>query len=221
MTPLTPLPHESAKAFHAFTIYLAQGPKRSRAKVGRELGVSRQNIDKWADRFHWSERVRAAMIEDTERTAKAAEQAALNIAEERERERLRFRQRALEVSRKATERALAILKQPLKGSRPHDAARLLAVGDAIGRAALGLNGASGESGAFGLHPVGMPNIKVVIHEDEQSRQQRKRENEFFAAHPEIKRPANIRKVLNATIIDENGVARRANDDGLRSTPETD
>src|SRR5438093_10647210 len=119
MTPPTPLPNESAKAFHAFTIYLTD-PKRSRVRVGKKLGVSRQNIDKWADRFHWSERVRSAMIADAERSARAADQAALNVAEEKERERLKFQQRALEVSQRAIEKGLEILKQPAKGNKPAD-----------------------------------------------------------------------------------------------------
>jgi hypothetical protein len=142
MTPPTPSRGESAKAWHAFTLYLAQGPKRSRAKVGRELGVSRQNIDKWADRFHWSERVRTAMIADTERVARAADAAALDAARARERERLKFQQRALEASKRATERGLQILKQSAKGSKPSDAARLLAVGDMRGALRWELAGAN-------------------------------------------------------------------------------
>jgi hypothetical protein len=59
------------------------------------------------------------------------------------------------------------LKQSLKGSRPSDAARLLAVADAIGRAALELT-PSGATGAFGLNPTAAPNIRVVIKRDAQS-----------------------------------------------------
>jgi hypothetical protein len=192
----TPLPRESAKAFHAFTIYLTQGSKRSRAKVGKKLGVSRQNIDKWADRFHWSERVRAAMIAETERTAKAAEIAALNVAEERERERLKFQQRAVEVARQATERGLQILKQPLKGSRPSDAARLLSVADAIGRLALELTPSG--AGHFGLNPTVAPVIRVVLRRDAQSDELRRREKEFLAQHPEFPRPRNGVELEDAT-----------------------
>ena len=77
---------------------------------------------------------------------------------------MKFQQRAVEVSRKATEKGLEILRQPLKGTRPADAARLLAVTDAIGRAALGLEA----PGAFGLHPIEPPNITVIHHRDGQS-----------------------------------------------------
>ena len=197
MTPPTPSRGESAKAWHAFTLYLRQGPKRSRAKVGRELGVSRQNIDKWADRFHWSERVRTAMIADTERVARAADAAALDAARARERERLKFQQRALEASKRATERGLQILKQSAKGSKPSDAARLLAVRDMIGRAALGVGG-SEQTGAFGLRPTAQPIIRVVLHTDAQSEQLKKNEDEFFRQHPEIRRPRNGLENVNAT-----------------------
>ena len=103
-------------------------------------------------------------LEDCQRAVKADEKAKLDVAKQREREQLKFQQRAVEVSRKATEKGLEILRQPLKGTRPADAARLLAVADAIGRAALGLT----EPGAFGLHPIEPPNITVIHHRDGQS-----------------------------------------------------
>jgi hypothetical protein len=62
--------------------------------------------------------------------------------DERERERLKFQQRAVEVSRRATEKGLQILKQPLKGTKPGDAARLLAVADAIGAMPVGVGAVS-------------------------------------------------------------------------------
>jgi hypothetical protein len=75
----------------------------------------------------------------------------------------------LEVSRKATEKGLEILRQSAKGSRPQDAARLLAIGDAIGRNALGLSGAEASqvSFAFGMRPVPTPNI-LRMRRDAQS-----------------------------------------------------
>ena len=57
------------------------------------------------------------------------------------------------------------MRQPLKGTRPADAARLLAVADSIGRAALGLEG---PGAAFGLHPIEPPNMTVIHHRDHQS-----------------------------------------------------
>ena len=144
--------------------------------------MSRQNIDKWADRLHWSERVKAALVADTERAARADEQAKLNVAEERERERLKFQQRALEASKRATERGLQILKQSAKGSKPSDAARLLAVGDMIGRSALEVPCGTG---GFGLHPVSAPVVHVTFHLDEISTEVARMQKEFFRANPDI------------------------------------
>jgi len=129
-----------------------------------------------------------AMIADTERAAKADELAKLNVAEERERERLKFQQRAVEASKRATERGLQILKQSAKGSKPSDAARLLAVGDMIGRAALELTPSG--AGSFGLHPTITPVIKVVLRRDATSLRVKELEDKFFAEHPEIRRPKN-------------------------------
>src|SRR5438093_4065735 len=188
MTPPTPLPRESAKAFHAFTLYLTD-PKRSRVRVGRKLGVSRQNIDKWADRFHWSERVREAMIADTERSARAAEQAALNIAEEKERLALRHAHQKLRASERLFERAHEVLKESTRKSRAPDAAKMFAVAAALGNEALGLEG-SAQTAAFGLRPTAQPIIRVVLRYDAQSMQRKKNEDKFFAEHPEIRRPKN-------------------------------
>jgi hypothetical protein len=161
-------------------------------------------------RTRWQTRLRELQLQDCKRAVAADEAAKLSVAEERAREQMKFQLRALEASKRATDRGLQILKQSAKGSKPSDAARLLAVGDAIGRATLGLSGAS-TGGAFGLNPIATPNIKVVVHEDEISRERRRREAAFFAAHPQLKRPPDILKVMNATIIDEHGVARNAND----------
>jgi hypothetical protein len=124
-------------------------------------------------------------LEATKRSAKAAEQAALNVAEQRERERTLFQQRALEASRKATERGLQILKESAKGSKPSDAARLLAVGDAIGRAALGLGsgGASLGDGRF-PNPVAAPVITVIHQEGDALRAARADTRRFIAEHPD-------------------------------------
>jgi len=182
MTPPTPLPRESAKAFHAFQIYRDLGPKRSLAKVAKKLGISRQLIERWSKQHSWQKRIRVLMIADAERSARAAEQAALNIAEEMERERARFRQRAITASRKATERALQILKQPLKGSRPAEAARLLVAADMVGRAALGVG-----STDFGLRPTFQPVVHVTLHRDAMSDEAQRHQEEFFAKHPELAR----------------------------------
>lgn len=54
------LPGESAKAFHAFRLYLEAGPRRSTAAVGEELGHrSSKQAEKWSAKFSWVERVQA------------------------------------------------------------------------------------------------------------------------------------------------------------------
>jgi hypothetical protein len=161
MTPIQ-LPNESLRAFAAFKHYVEMGDKSSIRACARKLHVSSTIIARFSVKYRWQKRLRELELENCKRAVKADELAKLNVAEERERERLKFQQRALEASRKATERALTILKQPLKGTRPSDAARLLAVGNMIGRAALGLTTES--TGAFGLRPTGAPPIFRVIHE---------------------------------------------------------
>jgi hypothetical protein len=122
-----------------------------------------------------------------ERAVKADEIAKLSVAQERAREQMKFQLRALEASKRATERGLEILKQSVKGTRPQDAARLLAVGDAIGRATLGLSGATG---AFGLNPIATPIIRVVLHHDAVTKQRKKYEDDFLRDHPNFRRPNN-------------------------------
>jgi hypothetical protein len=165
MTP-TQLPDESSRAFAAFKTYLADGPKRSIRRCARTLGKSATICARWSKKYRWQKRLRELELDDCKRAIKAEEQAKLSVAKERERAQLKFQERALEVSQKMTARGLQILKQPLKGTKPADAARLLNVADAIGRAALGLEGAAGA--AFGLHPIEPPNITVIHHRDSQS-----------------------------------------------------
>jgi hypothetical protein len=165
MTP-TQLPDESSRAFAAFKTYLADGPKRSIRRCARKLRKSATICARWSKKHRWQKRLREAELDDGKRAIKADEQAKLSVAKERERAQLKFQERALEVSQKMTARGLQILKQPLKGTKPADAARLLNVADAIGRAALGLEGAAGA--AFGLHPIEPPNMTVVHCRDDQS-----------------------------------------------------
>jgi hypothetical protein len=159
-----PLPNEGSRPFAAFKTYVEDGPKRSIRRCARKLRKSPTICARWSKRYRWQKRLRELELDDCKRSVKADEQAKLSVAKEQERERLKFQQRAVDVSRKATEKGLEILRQPMKGTRPADAARLLAVADQIGRAALGLEGA----GAFGLHPVEPPNITVIHRRDEQS-----------------------------------------------------
>src|SRR5262245_54595902 len=181
MTP-TQLPNESHAAYSALQCYCAD-PKRSIRRCARKLRKSPTIIARFSKKYRWQQRLRELALEDCARSVAADEQAKLNVAEERERERTLFQQRAIEVSRRATEKGLEILKQSATGCKPSDGARLLAVADMIGRNALGLGGESAQ-GAFGLRNAPI-NIAVVVEDDAESLAQKEREEEFFRAHPEL------------------------------------
>ena len=146
---------------------------------------SEQACENLSVKYHSQKRVRELELEDCKRSVEADMQAKLASAEERERERLKFQQRALEASKRATERGLQILKQSVKGTRPQDAARLLAVGDMIGRAALGLSGESiAQTGHFGLRPTAPVNIVIRMCRDEQNDRMDMKTIRFLREHPE-------------------------------------
>jgi hypothetical protein len=181
MTMPEQLPNESLRAYAAFKSYCAD-PKRSIRRCARKLGKSSTIIARWSQRHRWQKRLRELELQDCQRAVAADEAAKLSVAEERERERLKFQQRALEASKRATERGLQILKQSAKSSKPAEAARLLAVADAIGRAALELTPSG--AGSFGLHPTAAPIINIVLRRDEQSDEVKKNEREFLRKHPD-------------------------------------
>jgi hypothetical protein len=169
-------------------------------------------IARWSKRYGWQKRLRELELEDCERAVAADEKAKLDVATERERLALRHTEQKLKASERLFARAHQVLQASTSRSRPSDSARMFLVAAELGNQALGLSGPMNETSAFGLRPVAVPNIKVVVHEDEQSRERRRREAAFFAAHPDLKKPPDMLKVLNATIIDETGRARSANDD---------
>ena len=49
--------NESPKAYHAFQIYLGLAEKRTLAKVAEMLGCSSTNVERWARRWSWTQRV--------------------------------------------------------------------------------------------------------------------------------------------------------------------
>ena len=57
--PFEQQPKESAKAFEAFSVYLAMGPERSLAAVGQRLGKSVGLVERWSAKFDWPARVQA------------------------------------------------------------------------------------------------------------------------------------------------------------------
>jgi hypothetical protein len=185
------LPNESPRAFAAFKKYVAMGDKRSIRALCRKHGKDRATCEKWSKKHRWQARLRELALEDCPRSNKAHEAALLSVAELRAREQLAFQQRALEASKRATECGLQILKESVKGSKPSDAARLLAVADSIGRAALGLSGEStAQTGHFGLRPTAPVILKVVLRRDARSDEMKRKEDEFLASHPEFVRPKN-------------------------------
>lgn len=54
---------ESAQAFEAFKTYRDMGAARSNAKVGRQLGKSKQLMDQWSKRWMWVARAEAYDME--------------------------------------------------------------------------------------------------------------------------------------------------------------
>ena len=52
-------PHESGKAFAAFSLYLSLGSERSTAAVAMKLAKSEQLIRRWSAKFGWTQRVAA------------------------------------------------------------------------------------------------------------------------------------------------------------------
>lgn len=53
-----PLPDETNKAFEYFQTYLQLGIDRSYRKVAETYGISQTAVNKFADRYFWTERVR-------------------------------------------------------------------------------------------------------------------------------------------------------------------
>ena len=57
--PFEKQPHESNKAFAAFSLYLSLGAERSAREVAEKLAKSEQLIRRWAAKFGWTGRVAA------------------------------------------------------------------------------------------------------------------------------------------------------------------
>ena len=180
MTTPEQLPDESLTAYRALKTYCAL-KKRSIRRCARKLRKSPTICARWSKRYRWQKRLRELELEDCKRAIKADELAKFDVARKLEEERSEFQQRAIEASKRATERGLQILKQPLKGTRLVDAAKLLIAADAIGRAALELTPSGG--GAYGLNPIAPPVITVIHETDELSKEIERIQNQFIADNP--------------------------------------
>ena len=127
MTPPRPLPGESVKAFAAFKRYLDMGEKRSLAKLGRLLGVSRQALEPWSVKFKWQDRIKAALVQDAEDECATEQRAKLERAREIERRRQQVQDTAWTTGQQAIRMARNILRKirgdDYKDTRVGDAAR--------------------------------------------------------------------------------------------------
>jgi hypothetical protein len=63
-------PHETQRAYELFHTYLLMGHERSYAKLGRNLGRSRQTIEQTALRYDWQERLAAWQTEHTRKRSR-------------------------------------------------------------------------------------------------------------------------------------------------------
>jgi hypothetical protein len=185
----TPLENESPQAFRAFKAYVQLGRKRSIVAVDRRMAVGRPNgkplcrslLTRWSAKYRWQSRLAEltarAAIEENERRAQADAEAKKEVAQQIERERLRFVQRQITASEAITQRALEILRLPIGDTKPDAAAKLFAVAYTIGGHSLNLPGAA----PFDLQPTGQrQQVNIVIQRDDQSDRVAKVYADFFS-----------------------------------------
>jgi hypothetical protein len=159
--PFEKQPHESAKAFAAFSLYLSLGAERSTREVGKQLGKSEGLIERWAAKFGWTDRVAAhgAHLAVVER--EAIEAAARGKAAEWESREQKLR----ETEWTMHEAAIAAAKKGLAAYMDRekvyanlaDIARMLEIASKLGRLATGL-------GTDGERRVGndLPGLRVEV-----------------------------------------------------------
>ncbi|HEY9174560.1 MAG TPA: hypothetical protein VI136_19925, partial [Verrucomicrobiae bacterium] len=145
--PFEQQPHESNKAFAAFSLYLSLGPQRGLREVARKLDKSLTVIGKWSSKFDWPARVTAhgAHLAVVEREAIAATVRSKAAEWESREQKLRETEWAMH------ERAIAAAKKGLDAYMARDKvyanladiARMLEIASKLGRLATGL-GTDGE-----------------------------------------------------------------------------
>lgn len=117
---------ESARAYSGFRLYLDQGHERSHSKVAAALGVHRSLVSRWAQRWLWTERVKAweDHMREVEEAAymKAAEEKAAQWAERRQ----AIRDKEWELGQKLITRAEQMLGFPLVTTKIQDGATTVA-----------------------------------------------------------------------------------------------
>ncbi len=154
-------PKESAKAFAAFGLYLSMGPERSLELVGRKLGKSKGQMEKWSRRFEWTSRVQAhgAHLAIVEREAIEATARSKAAEWEGREQKLRETEWAMH------ERAIAAAQRGLDAymarekvyANLSDIARMLEVASKLGRLATGL-GTNGER----MNGDELPTVRVEV-----------------------------------------------------------
>jgi hypothetical protein len=180
-----PIEGESLQAHRAFKTYVALGRKRSQVLVGRRLGISRQLCSRWSAKHRWIERLReleVTALEQANEAQRIADQKAKEeVAQQIERERLRFIRRQIEASERATAKALEILNQPYGECTPPEAARLLAVGQSIGASLFGLQSATlhGELQTAGQRQV----TNIILTRDGESDKAARVYYDYFRQNP--------------------------------------
>jgi hypothetical protein len=135
-------PNESNKAFAAFSTYLAMGPERSVAAVGKELGKSEGLIERWSSKFDWPARVQAhgAHLAGVEREMTEV------MARTKAGEWAKRREKLLETEWEMHEKCIAAAKRAFDAflarekvyANLADIARILEIASKLGRLASGM-----------------------------------------------------------------------------------
>ena len=159
--PFEQQPHESAKAFAAFSLYLSLGAERSTREVARKLAKSVTMIGRWSAKFGWTDRVAAygAHLAVVEREAIQASARAKGPQWEAREQQLRETEWAMH------ERAIAAAKRGLDAymekdkvyANLADIARMLEIASKLGRLATGL-GTDGDR----RNGVDLPTVRVEV-----------------------------------------------------------
>lgn len=111
-------PGESGKAFAAFEVYRSLGPGRSLRTVaehvyGTRWKTGKRTVEKWSSRFDWVDRVAAFNARDAMIAREAVEEHLRSKASELAARRAALVEKNLEVSERAAEQALLMLRWPL------------------------------------------------------------------------------------------------------------
>ena len=140
--PFEQQPHESHKAFAAFSLYLNLGTQRSTRQVSEQLARSEQLIRRWSAKFAWRDRVTAhaahlALVEREALEAVARGKAAEWSSRE---QKLRETEWAMhEAAIAAAKKGLAAYMEKDKVyANLADIARMLEIASKLGRLATGL-----------------------------------------------------------------------------------